>query len=55
MLGGKHLDPGILEPWAPFLIWRAFWSRMGTLENHWLWFDPLVEKGFLSLSESGHA
>jgi hypothetical protein len=47
------MNPGILEPFSD--LWRVFWSRMGTLENHWLWFDPLVGKGFLSLSESGHA
>jgi len=47
------MNPGILEPFSH--IWQALWSRMGTLENHWLWFDPLVGKEFLSQLESGHS
>src|SRR4030066_865323 len=35
-------------------LWHAFWSRMGTLEKHWLWSDPLVARGLLSQLENGH-
>jgi len=47
------MNPGILEPFS--YIWPAFWLQMGTLENHWLLFDPSAGKGFLSQSESGHS
>ena len=47
------MNPGILGPFS--YIWRAFWSRMGTFEKHWLWFDPLVAKGFPSRLEREHS
>jgi len=47
------MDPGILETFS--YIWRMSWSQMGTLENHWLLFDPSVGKGIQSPSESGHS